>query len=139
MLKRITATSRSWAPLPLRIGLGVIFVAHGAQKVFGAFGGPGLERFTSNPAPFGLRPAWLWMGAAAFAELIGGALVLVGLLTRVGAALIAATMLVAVFGVHWPAFFAQNRGIEFPFALLCMALALLVTGGGRWALETRLR
>jgi putative oxidoreductase len=139
MLRRITATSHTWATLPLRFGLGVIFIAHGAQKVFGAFGGPGLGRFTSGPAPLGLQPAWLWMGAAAFAEFVGGVLVLLGLFTRVGAAMIVGVMLVAIFGVHWPAFFAQNRGYEFPLALLCMALALIVVGGGRWSVDTKLR
>lgn len=139
MLKRLTFTSRSWAMLPLRVGLGIIFIAHGAQKVFGAFGGPGLARFISNPAPFGLRPAWLWMGAAAFAELIGGILVLFGLFTRAGAALIFAVMLVAITGVHWPAFFAQDRGYEFPFALLCMAITLMINGGGRLSVDSKLR
>lgn len=125
--------------LPLRLALGVIFIAHGAQKVFGAFGGSGLGRFVSMPAPLGLRPAWLWMGAAAFAELIGGALVLLGLFTRFGALLIAAVMAVAVAGVHWPAFFVQERGFEFPLALLAGALTLLMAGGGRWSVDSRLR
>ena len=52
--------------------------------MLGSWGGTGLAKFTSNPPPFAfMRPGWLWMGAAAFSELIGGALVLLGLLTRV--------------------------------------------------------
>lgn len=78
-----------------------------------------------------MKPAWLWLGAAAIAELLGGILILLGLLTRVGAFLIACTMLTAVIGVHWPGgFFASNKGYEYPLALLAMSLALLISGGG---------
>jgi putative oxidoreductase len=69
------------------------------------------------------------MGAAAFAELIGGILVLIGLLTRLGAFLIACIMLSAVIGVHWPNFFAP-QGLEYPMSLLAISLALLISGGG---------
>ena len=70
------------------------------------------------------------MGAAALSELVGGVLLFFGLLTRVAAFLLACTMAVAVLGVHWPAFFASNRGIEYPLALFAMSLALLISGGG---------
>lgn len=131
MLRRLTSTSASWAPLPLRLALGVAFIGHGAQKVFGSFGGPGFAKFTSFPAPFSfMRPSAAWMGVAAFAELVGGSLVLLGLFTRVGAFLIACVMLTAVFGVLWPKFFAPE-GMELAMAFLAMALALLVLGGGQ--------
>lgn len=130
MFRRLISTSASWVPVPLRLALGVIFSAHGAGKVLGSFGGPGLAKFTSFPPPFPfMRPAWLWMGAAAFSELVGGVLIFLGLLTRVGAFVIACTMLTALIGVHWPAFFAP-QGIEFPLALFAVCLALLVSGGG---------
>ena len=122
--------------VPLRLALGVIFIAHGAQKVLGSFSGPGLKTFSSFPAPFPfMRPAWLWMGMAALSELIGGVLVLLGLFTRVGAFLIACTMLTAIVGVHWPAFFANNKGFEYPLALLAAALALLIAGAGRASVD----
>ena len=70
------------------------------------------------------------MGAAALSELIGGVLMFFGLLTRVCAFFLACTMFVAVIGVHWPAFFASNKGFEYPLALLAMCLALLISGGG---------
>jgi putative oxidoreductase len=131
MLRRLTSTSASWAPLPLRLALGVAFIGHGAQKVFGSFGGPGFAKFTSFPAPFSfMRPSAAWMGVAAFAELVGGSLVLLGLFTRVGAFLIACVMLTAVFGVLWPKFFAPE-GMELAMAFLAMGLALLVLGGGQ--------
>lgn len=138
MLRRIIATTATWIPVPLRLTLGAVFVAHGAQKVLGSFGGPGLEKFTSFPAPYPfMRPAWLWMGMAAFSELIGGLFVFLGLLTRVGAFLIFCTMLVAVVGVHWPMFF-NPKGFEYPLALLAMALALLISGGGMASVDLAL-
>ena len=135
MLRRITSTSASWATVPLRLALGIAFIGHGAQKVLGSFNGPGWAKFTSFPAPFPfMRPAWLWMGAAAVSELIGGILVLLGLFTRVGAFLITCVMLVAIFGVLWPRFFAPE-GMELAVAFLGMALALLITGGGQASVD----
>jgi putative oxidoreductase len=139
MLRRILATGSSWATIPLRMGLGVIFIAHGAQKVLGSFGGPGLKAFASFPAPFPfMKPAWLWMGAAAISELLGGAMLLLGLFTRIGAFLIACTMLTAIIGVHWPIFFADSKGYEYPLALLAGSLALLVYGGGQASIDRML-
>ena len=131
MFRRIIATSPTWITIPLRLALAAVFIAHGAQKVLGVWEGPGFSKFISFPAPYPfMKPAWLWMGAAALSELIGGVLMLFGLLTRVGAFFLACTMFVAVVGVHWPAFFSSNKGFEYPLALLAMSLALLISGGG---------
>jgi putative oxidoreductase len=131
MFRRIISTSSSWGPLPLRLVVAAVFIAHGAGKVFGTFSGPGLRAFTSAQTPFPfMRPAWLWLGAAAFAELLGGILILIGLLTRVGAFLIFCTMLTAVIGVHWKGGFFAPSGIEYPVTLLAISLSLLITGGG---------
>lgn len=130
MFRRLIATSATWVPLPLRLAMGTIFVAHGAQKVLGSFNGPGFEKWTSIQPPFSfMKPAWLWLGAAAFSELIGGILVFIGLLTRVGAFLIFCTMITALVGKHWPSFFAP-AGIEYPLSLVAICLALLISGGG---------
>jgi len=111
--------------------MAAVFIGHGAQKVLGSWEGPGFSKFISAQAPYAfMKPAWLWMGAAALAELIGGVLLLFGFLTRVGAFLLACVMLVAVVGVHWPAFFSSNRGIEYPLSLLAISFALLISGGG---------
>ena len=136
MFRKIASTSASWVPVPLRLGLAAIFIAHGAQKVFGSFSGPGLGQFTGAAAPFSfMRPGWLWMGAAAFSELIGGVLLLLGLLTRVGAFFIACVMVTAI-AVHREAgFFASNKGYEYPLALLAMCLALLISGGGMASID----
>jgi putative oxidoreductase len=138
MFRKLMATSPAWVTVPIRLGLGGIFAAHGAQKVLGSFNGPGLAKFTSFPAPFPfMKPAWLWMGAAAVAELVGGLLVILGLLTRVGAFLLFCVMLTAIIGVHWPSFFMPT-GIEYALALLSMSLALLISGGGMASLDLAL-
>jgi putative oxidoreductase len=128
--------------MPLRLLMAAVFIAHGAGKVLGTFGGPGLKAFTTGPEaatpfPF-MTPAWLWLGAAAFSELVGGVLILLGLLTRVGAFLIFCTMLTAIIGVHWPGGFFAPRGIEYPLSLLAISLALLITGGGAASVDRKL-
>ncbi len=139
MFRRLIETSPLWLTLPLRLALGLIFIGHGAQKVFGMWGGPGWAKFTAGDAPLGLSPGWLWLGAAALAELIGGILVLLGLLTRLGALLIASVMLVAMFGVHLSkGFFLQAGGAEYTVALLGIALSLLFAGGGRLSVDEML-
>lgn len=140
MFRKIIATSSSWVTVPLRLVLGAIFFAHGAGKVFGVFGGPGLNAFiNSGPAPFGfMKPAWLWWGVAAVSELLGAILVFLGLLTRVGAFLLACTMATAIVAVHWPAGFIAKGGYEYPLALFAMSLALLIAGGGMASIDRNL-
>ncbi len=137
MFRKIIATSATWFPLPIRLALAAVMIAHGAQKVLGSFGGSGFNAFIGGNTPFGfMRPAWLWLAAAALSELVGGILVGLGFLTRVGAFLIACTMLTAVIGVHWTSgFFASNRGYEYPLSLLAMSLALLIAGGGQASID----
>ena len=132
MFRRLRSTSSTWATIPLRLALGAIFIAHGSQKVLGSFNGPGLKTFTAAPPPFHfMRPGWLWMGAAAFSELVGGALLVLGFFTRLGAFVIVCVMLAAIIGIHWPVFFAGSNGFEYPLSLLGGALSLLIAGGGQ--------
>ena len=140
MLRRLIATSSAWFTLPIRLGLGAVMIGHGAQKVLGSFGGPGFNAFIANNTPFGfMRPAWVWMAAAALSELVGGILIALGFLTRVGAFLIACVMVTAIAGVHWTGgFFAANRGYEYPLSLLAMSLALLIAGGGQASVDRAL-
>ena len=137
MFSKLMTTSATWITVPIRLGLAAVMIAHGSQKVLGAFGGPGFKAATAGNTPFSfMRPAWLWLGAAALSELLGGFLVGIGFLTRIGAFFIACTMLTAVTGIHWPnGFFASNRGYEFPMTLLAMALALLIGGGGQASVD----
>jgi putative oxidoreductase len=140
MFRRLIATSSAWFTLPIRLGLAAVMIAHGAQKVLGSFNGPGFNTYISGGTPFSfMRPAWLWLSAAAFSELVGGILVGIGLLTRVGAFLIACVMLTAIVGVHLPGgFFAANRGYEYPLSLLAMSLGLLIAGGGQASVDRAL-
>jgi putative oxidoreductase len=140
MFQRLIATTATWITVPLRLALGLVFIGHGAQKVLGVWGGPGWAKFISFPTPFSfMRPSWLWMAAAALSELIGGVLVLLGLLTRVGAFLILCVMLTAIFGVLWTKGFFLPEGFEYPFSLVCVCIALLIAGGGRASLDAGLQ
>ena len=138
MFRKIISTSPYWVTVPIRLALGAVMIGHGAQKVLGSFSGPGFEKFVSGPTPFGfMKPTWLWLGGAALSEFVGGILIVLGLLTRVGAFFVACTMLTAVVGVHWGFFFAP-RGMEYPMVLLGMALALLISGGGMASVDLAL-
>ena len=140
MFRKLIATSATWFTLPIRLALGAVMFAHGAQKVLGSFGGPGFSTYISGNTPFSfMRPTWLWLTAAAFAEFAGGLLVILGFLTRFASFLIACTMLTAVVGVHWSGgFFAANRGYEYPLSLLAMAVALMIAGGGQASVDRAL-
>lgn len=135
-------TSGSWSLMIVRLFLGVIFFAHGAQKLFGWFGGPGLKG-TINffRSSLGVPPALAVI--AALTECFGGLAVFVGLLSRPAALGLVAVMLVAVVKVHWRNGFFLNmslqpgkgHGFEFNFALIGMALAVLVGGGGAKSID----
>ena len=100
LLGRVLATNAGWAPLAVRIPVGIIFVAHGAQKLFGAFGGYGLEGTGQFMASLGLTPGYLMALLAGSAEFFGGLALLFGVLVRPAAAALAFAMLVAIFSVH---------------------------------------
>ena len=130
------------APLLIRIPLGLIFLAHGSQKLFGLFGGSGLtSTFRIFEEKLGIPPIFTLL--AIIAEFAGGLGVLTGFLTRVSAAGIASVMAVAIYKVHWVNGFFMNtyclpgrgHGIEFTLALLGMASYLMVAGGGKWCID----
>ncbi|MEZ4679912.1 MAG: DoxX family protein [Caldilineaceae bacterium] len=126
------------ALLILRVVIGLIVMAHGAQKIFGVWGGPGMAGFTGWLASMRLKPASLWAWLAALAEFGGGILLALGLLTPLGALGIAATMLMAILSAHWPKFFSSNGGMEFSLTLLAAAVALLLAGPGVYSLDAAL-
>jgi putative oxidoreductase len=135
-IKNIISTNESSSPLSLRLAAGSIFVAHGAQKLFGWFGGYGLEGTGQWMESIGLAPGTLMAALSGGAEFFGGLLLLLGLLTRPASALLAVTMAVAIFSVHiGNGLFLSNNGYEFGLALLAMSIALLVQGGGRFSLD----
>jgi putative oxidoreductase len=144
MLRKLTTTQNSSAIAILRLVLGVVFFAHGAQKMLGWFGGYGFTGtmgfFTGGlhiPAPF----AFL----AIAAEFFGGIGLLLGLLTRIAAFGIAVNMIVAILTVHLQfGFFAnwtgQQKGEGFEFHLLVLAITtfLMIKGGGAFSVDRKL-
>ncbi|HVH67175.1 MAG TPA: DoxX family protein [Gemmatimonadales bacterium] len=129
-----------WGLLALRLALGAVFLGHGAQKGFGAFGGPGFQGATGFVESIGFRPARLWAALAVGGELAAGLLFLLGLWTPVAGLLVLATMAVAIAKVHGPkGFFAQNGGYEYNLVLIIAALAVAAIGPGAFSLEHVLR
>ncbi len=119
-----------------RLILGLSLGAHGAQKLFGWFGGYGLKRTGGFFESLGFRPGALFALAAGLGELGGGLLTAAGFFGPVGPALIILVLLVAIFTVHWThGFFAQSNGIELPLACVAAALGLAFAGTGAYSLD----
>ena len=138
-LTRLLRTDDAWAPLALRIPVGIIFAAHGAQKLFGWFGGYCLEGTGQWMASIGLAPGALMALLAGAAEFFGGLALLAGLLVRPAAAALAVTMLVAILSVHLDkGFFMASNGYEYALALLAVSVALAFSGAGRASLDQTL-
>jgi putative oxidoreductase len=130
------AALNRWVPLILQVFLGLIFMAHGAQKLFGAFGGPGMTGFTAFITRIGLTPPVFWAWVVAIVEFFGGLCILLGLFTRVAALLIIADMIGAIVTVNWKiGFFWTKGGLEFPLTLAVIALTLILTGPGFVSLD----
>jgi putative oxidoreductase len=139
MIQRIFATNAGLAALALRIPVGIIFIAHGAQKLFGWFGGYGLEGTAQWMASIGLTPGYPLAMLAGGAEFFGGVALLLGLLVRPAAVALAVTMLVAIFSVHFEnGLFLANKGYEFGLALLSVAVALAISGAGPLSVDRKL-
>ncbi|HEY6124495.1 MAG TPA: DoxX family protein [Steroidobacteraceae bacterium] len=139
IVQRLLAPGSGWGPLALRIPVGLIFMAHGAQKLFGAFGGYGLEGTGQWMGSIGLAPGYLMALLAGSAEFFGGLALVLGLLVRPAAAALAFAMLVAIFAVHIDkGLFVANNGYEFGLALFAVAVSLVVSGAGRASLDAAL-
>ena len=122
--------------LILRLALGVIMMAHGAQKLFGAFGGGGISGTAGFFGSIGIPMPQVMAIVVAIFEFFGGLLVLIGFLTPLGGLMIAAVMVGAIMTVHLSkGFFAGNGGIEFPLMLFASGLALAFSGPGRYSVE----
>lgn len=122
--------------LILRVVVGLIFAAHGAQKAFGCWNGPGFTRWTGVMDKTGMRPAPFWAAVSTLAELGGGVALALGFLSPFAAAALLAQGLVIVLRAHWAAgFWSANRGFEFPLSLLGGSTAILFAGPGTWALD----
>ena len=133
--------TQKYSLVVLRAALGIIFFAHGSQKLLGWFGGYGFDATVQFfDQQLGIPPAFATM--AIFAEFFGGIMILLGLFTRIGAVLIAITMAVALFNVHLPQgfFIAGGKvGFEYVFVLLMISLYLAINGAGELSLDRQIR
>ncbi len=122
--------------LLIRVVVGLSLAAHGAQKVFGWFGGHGLEGTGGFFESIGIKPGKTMAFLAGGAELVGGLLFALGLLTPVAALLIAITMLVAIFKVHAPnGFWVTSNGYEFNLVLIVIVVGVALVGAGSYSLD----
>ena len=133
-------TNSGFDTLAPRLAAGVIFTAHGAQKLFGWFGGYGLEGTAGWMASIGLEPGYLLALLAGSAEFFGGLLLILGLLVRPSAIVLAITMLVAIVCVHLEhGLFMSNNGYEFGLALLAISAGLAIRGAGSVSVDRVIR
>ncbi|HVU14700.1 MAG TPA: DoxX family protein [Phototrophicaceae bacterium] len=126
----------SLALLIVRLVLGVIFIYHGSQKVFGWFGGSGTSGMAKSLANQGSAFPSLLAWMAALSEFLGGLFVFVGLLTPFAAAFIISAMIVAIVTVHFKKGFANGKGgYEFNLSLIALALVLVLLGAGSYSID----
>ena len=136
IMNSITKTEQSLSALPLRLIAGLIFTAHGAQKLFAWFGGYGLEGTGQWMEYIGLAPGYLMALMAGSTEFFGGLLLIVGFLTRPTSFVLAITMIVAIFSVHiGNGLFMASNGYEFALALFAMSVSLMFSGAGKLSLD----
>lgn len=122
-----------------RVVIGLLMAAHGAQKVFGWFGGHGLHRTGEFMVQLGFRPGRVFAAAAGLGEVASGLLVALGLLGPVGPAMMIAVMIVAIVTVHWGhGVFAMTNGIELPLLYAIAAVVFAAVGYGQYSLDDAL-
>jgi putative oxidoreductase len=122
--------------LVLRVVVGLLFAGHGAQKLFGAFGGGGLEGTADMFDGIGLRPGALHARAAGTAEFIGGLLIALGLFTPFAAAALIGVMTAAVITVHARnGIWNTNKGYEYNLVMVAVLFTLSGVGAGAWSLD----
>ncbi|GGH32000.1 DoxX family protein [Paenibacillus segetis] len=122
--------------LIIRLVVGLTFVGHGAQKLFGWFGGYGPKGTGSWMESIGIKPGILMAVMAGLSELIGGLLFTLGLFTPIAAALIVITMLVAIVTVHGKnGFWSTGNGYEFNLIVIALAVGVALIGGGDYSID----
>ena len=122
----------------LRVGMGLILIPHGAQKLFGWFGGMGFERFVQLFSNLGYKPGALWVTLVALTEFVGGILLVLGLFTRAAALALVIFMIVAVHFTSGKGFFWTAGGLEYSLLILLVGLVFLIRGGGDYSLDKKL-
>lgn len=124
-----------YGSLILRLALGLLLAGHGAQKLFGWFGGPGLSGLAGWLGSIGFRPAQFWAFLAGLAEFGGGLLLVLGLFNPLGSLGILASMLTAIAKVHWPKLWVAGGGFEYPLLIIAVVTVLALQGPGRFSLD----
>lgn len=136
LIKAVFTTRAGYGLTIVRILVGIIFIAHGSQKLFGAFGGYGLEGTGQYMSSLGLNPGYLMALLSGSAEFFGGLGLVIGLLARPAAVVLALTLVVAIFSVHIShGLFMANNGYEFALALLGGVVAVLIEGAGKVSVD----
>ncbi len=134
-IPNIINTHAGWGATALRVPVGVILAAHGAQKLFGWFGGYGLEGTGQWMASVGFEPGYLMALLAGSAEFFGGIALILGVLTRPAAAVAAFTMAMAMTVHLGNGLFISNNGYEFALVLLAASVSLIFQGGGAVSID----
>jgi putative oxidoreductase len=135
--KKVLTSNAGLAATVMRIPVGLVLMAHGAQKLFAWFGGYGLEGTGQWMASVGFEPGYLMALMAGSAEFFGGLALLVGLLTRPAALVVAFTMAVAMTVHLGNGLFVTANGYEYALTLLAVATSLVFSGGGAFALDNK--
>jgi putative oxidoreductase len=139
-INKLISTNAGFATLALRIPTAIIFIAHGAQKLFAWFGGYGLDGTGQWMTSIGLEPGFQLALLAGSAEFFGGIALLLGLLVRPAALMLSITMLVAIFSVHFVnGLFMSSNGYEFALALLAISISLMFSGAGKLSLDIMIK
>jgi putative oxidoreductase len=136
-------TLRDYGPFVLRLALGTVFLAHGGQKLFGLWGGAGLNGTAAGLGQLGLHPASPLALATGIVEFAGGILLILGAFTIVSAATLIVTMLAAIWKVHfangfflnWTITPGQGHGYEYNLALIGGLVCLALTGSGALSVD----
>jgi putative oxidoreductase len=120
----------------IRLVIGLIFMGHGFQKLFGWFGGYGIEGTGGFFESIGLKPGKTMAALAGVAEVLGGLLFLLGLFTPLASLILIGTMVVAVWKVHLKnGFWNTQNGYEFNLVLIIVAIGIALTGAGDYSLD----
>jgi len=132
--KKLMATTNSWGLLVLRLATGAIFIAHGLPK-FGIGGDGGLQGLAGWLGGMGIPFPMLNAVLVASSETIGGAMLIIGFMTRFAAATQVIAMLVAVFLVHWSSGFTASGGYQWAMLMAAAAFTLMMDGAGRFSFD----
>ncbi|MGA2774993.1 MAG: DoxX family protein [Candidatus Omnitrophota bacterium] len=144
MCKIVTDTKNDYAALVLRLMLGIVFFAHGAQKALGWFGGGGFFN-TMNTFTQQMHIPYIFALSAIAAEFLGSIALIIGFFTRIASLFIAVVMFVVIWMIHWQNGFFMNwygvqkgEGIEYHLLVIAICIALMIKGGGSFSIDKRI-